>query len=72
MAATTNARPSLKLINFNIPTVDDIVNRQVYYLQLCEEQSVIFRRNADEYHRAFKLYTQSEDVMQPGQLATRR
>ena len=50
-----------------IPTVDEIVHDQALYVKLCEEQSVVFRQNVEEFTKEYALYTQSADVAKPGQ-----
>ncbi|KAK2465899.1 hypothetical protein APHAL10511_001540 [Amanita phalloides] len=50
-----------------IPTVDEIVYDQARYVKLCEEQSVIFRQNVEEFTKEYTLYTQSADVAKSGQ-----
>jgi hypothetical protein len=50
-----------------IPTVNEIVHDQVFYIKLCEEQSVVFRQNVEEFTREYDLYTQSANVAKPGQ-----
>lgn len=50
-----------------IPTVDEIVHDQAFYIKLCEEQSVVFRQNVEEFTKEYVLYTQSAEVAKPGQ-----
>ena len=50
-----------------VPTVDEIVHDQAFYIKLCEEQSVVFRQNVEEFTKEYALYTQSADVAKPGQ-----
>jgi len=49
------------------PTVDEIVRDQVFYAKLCEEQSVVFRQNIEEFTKEYDLYKQSAGVVKPGQ-----
>jgi hypothetical protein len=49
------------------PTVDEIVRDQVFYTKLCEEQSVVFRQNVEEFTNEYDLYKQSVEVIKPGQ-----
>jgi hypothetical protein len=50
-----------------IPPVDEIVHDQALYVKLCEEQSVVFRQNVEEFTKEYALYLQSSDVVKPGQ-----
>jgi hypothetical protein len=50
-----------------VPTVDEIVHDQAFCVKLCEEQSVVFRQNVEEFTKEYALYTQSADVVKPGQ-----
>lgn len=47
-----------------IPTVDEVAHDQAFYIKLCEEQSVVFRQNVEEFTREYALYA---DVAKPGQ-----
>jgi hypothetical protein len=38
-------------IQSDISTVDEIVNEQAIYTELCEEQSAVFRQNVEEFKR---------------------
>lgn len=46
---------------------DEIVDNQVFYIKLCEEQSVVFKQNVEEFKKEYALYGQSADVVKPGQ-----
>jgi hypothetical protein len=49
------------------PSVDEIIRDQVFYMKLCEEQSVVFRQNVEEFTKEYDHYKQSAEVVQPGQ-----
>lgn len=51
-----------------IPTVDEIVHDHVYCIDLCEQQSVHFRRNVDEFKKEYDLYAKSDEIVKPGQI----
>ena len=48
-------------------TVDEIVNDQFHYAKLCEEKSVVFRENEEEFKKEYTLYMQSADVAKDGE-----
>jgi hypothetical protein len=50
-----------------IPSVEELVQDQTFYIKLCEEQSAVFRQNVEEFTRQYNLYTQSAEVAKPGQ-----
>jgi hypothetical protein len=60
--ATRTVTPSIV-----IPTVDEIVHDQAFYVKICDEQSVVFRQNVEEFKKEYALYTQSTDVAKSGQ-----
>ena len=49
------------------PTVDAIVHDQAFYVNICEEQSAVFRQHVEEFTNEYALYSQSADVVKPGQ-----
>lgn len=49
------------------PTVDEIVCDQATYVKICDEQSVVFRQNVEEFTKEYDLYSKSADVVKPGQ-----
>jgi hypothetical protein len=53
--------------NIPPPSVGDIIRDQVFYAKLCEEQSVVFRQNVEEFNKEYDLYKQSADIAKPGQ-----
>jgi hypothetical protein len=59
-------RQQTQVVDWN-QSVDDIVHNQVHYVNICEEQSAIFRQNVDEFTKEYALYLESPDVAKPGQ-----
>ena|SRR6266481_6739268 len=49
------------------PTVDAIVHDQAFYVNICEEQSAVFRQHVEEFTKEYALYSQSADIVKPGQ-----
>jgi hypothetical protein len=48
------------------PTVEVIVDDQAFYVNVCEEQSAVFRQNVEEFTKEYTLYSQSADVVRTG------
>lgn len=74
--STTHSAKAAVVTNLNlnpqsetviIPTVDEIVHDQAFYVKLCEEQTAIFRQNVEEFTKEYALYSQSADIAKPGQ-----
>ena len=59
--------PGPQAAQATIPTVEELVDDQSFYIQLCEEQSEVFRQNSEEFTREYNIYTQSAEVAKPGQ-----
>jgi hypothetical protein len=49
------------------PTFDVIIHNQVFYMNICKEQSVVFRQHMEEFTKEYTLYLQSADIVKPGQ-----
>jgi len=65
--APETAIPQSKAAQIVVPTVDELVRDQVFYVNVCEEQSAVFRQNVSEFKEAYDRYAQSTDVARPGQ-----
>lgn len=51
-----------------VPTVEELVQDQSFYIKLCEEQLEVFGQNSEEFTREYNLYiTQLAKVAKPGQ-----
>jgi hypothetical protein len=48
-------------------TFEEIVVIQTYYINVCEEQSEVFRTDPEECQRAYNSYARTEDVAKAGQ-----
>ena len=59
--------PQSEAAQIAVPTVDELVHDQQLYVNVCEEQSAVFRQNVQEFTEAYIRYSQSADVAQPGQ-----
>lgn len=49
------------------PTIDAIVHDHVFYANVCEEQSTVFREHVEEFTKEYALYSQSADAVKSGQ-----
>ena len=47
--------------------VNTIVHDLAFYVNICEEQSAVFRQHVEEFTNEYALYSQSADVVKPGQ-----
>ena len=66
-ATPETAIPQSEAAQIVVPTVDELVHDQVFYVNVCEEQSAVFRQNVRSSRKHTIRYTQSADVARPGQ-----
>jgi hypothetical protein len=54
-------------VAIRIPSVDEIVQDQAHYVNICDEQSAVFREHVQEFKEAYAVYSKSADIAKRGQ-----